>query len=427
MSFVVSKVNACTHKFSFQLENINLANYIKMALIHKQKTAELKGYRKGKVPLDVVERIYGPQLENEALSRFMYEQIENAVKEQRISPVEYPKIENVKHNDGKLSFDVLIETMPEINLRPYQNYKFKKDDVSVTNEEVQQTKERLISSKAELQTIEDENYACVLGDTVIISFQGLLDDGSAPENMKGEHYSLVLGSNSFINGFEEGLVGVKLNESRKLKLQFPADYHAEDLKGKNVLFAVSVSGIQKKILPAFDTAMLAEFGVSSIEELDEKVRQQLQLQKNKVAQEKLEKDVLEKFIAENHFEVPSSMIQSQKKIIMQQVTTDLKRSGLKDDMIAKYFEHWDKDLLEKALFQVKAAFLLETLSKDLNVDVAPHDITEKYQVISKGSGMSVEEVENFYKKNEQAHRNLFFSMKEELTFKKLFETIGLDK
>lgn len=425
MNYTVSDVNTCTKKLSFKLPNVDLKPHIQKALQSKQKTTEIKGYRKGKAPMSIIEKFYGPQIENEALSRYMYEQIDTAVKSEGINPIDYPKVENADYKAPNLNFEAVVEFFPKIEIKDLSKYSFKKDKVEVTERDITEAKDKYLKSRTTLEEVADENYKAQNGDFVNMNFQGKLKDGSAPDNMKGLDYSLELGSGNFIKGFEEAIIGLKKSDKKDIKLTFPEDYHAEDLKGQPVTFAIEVLTIKHKKAPSLNEDLAKELGFDSLDQMETSIRDTVKTQKDRASKDKIEKEILEKLAADHKVDVPELMVQNQKKALIDQVLPGLSRSGFNDDQIKDYIAKWGSELDEKAAFQVHTALILDQISKDHKIDVTPQDIELKYQEVAKSAGMSVEEVKDFYKKDQNNYRNFFYNIKEQKTFEKIFSLVKL--
>jgi len=424
MKYEIKHVNDCTKKFLFNLENINLDPYLHKAALSKQGTVQIKGFRKGKAPIAMIQDLYKGEITNDALYKIVMENVDTAIKTEKLNPIDYPKIENTSFENSELKFEATIEVFPEIKLKDYKNYKFKRDKIEVTNDEIEDSKNKILEKRATL-VAQSESYPAQNHDFVVINFEGELADGNRPENMKGQDYPLEIGSNSFIPGFETALIGLKKGESKKVKLTFPMEYQVESLKGVDVTFDVSLLEVKKKILPEFTDDLAKELGAGSKDEMIKKISSEILKQKQFNQNKSLEKDFLEKVLADNKFEVPESMVTAQKKSSMEQMINNLKRSGMSDEVLRGYFEKNNGEIETRALFQVKSAFVLDTLSKAMKIEVKDEDINKKYQELALSSGLSIQEISDYYKKNQSAYKNFFFAIKEEKTFEKLFmELIG---
>lgn len=424
MSYTVQTVNGCTKKLVFNFDKVDLSQQIKAALLAKQQNSNLKGFRKGKAPLDLVQKMFGPQVENDALYRFISEQYYEAVQKEKIRAVGYPQFDNTKYESGKsVAFEATIETFPEFDLKDYSKLSFKKESETVTDEDFETLKKNYLSSKAQVEEVKDANATLKKGDFAVFNFEGEKADGSRPENMRAQEYMLEIGSGQFIPGFEDGMVGLKKGEKKEIKVTFPADYHEEELKNASVTFHVDLLEIKTKNFPAFTDELAKEFGFESVDDFDEKNKERMALQKKREVASKLQQQILEKLIEENAFDVPKALLNDQKESVKQELTRTLKQQGFNDQMIALYFERWDNDVTNKALFQVRSGLILDKLARKYNVEATESDLDSKIDEMAAQSGMKKEEIAKYYKSNENVKRNLMYAIREEKTFQQIMKDV----
>jgi len=426
MSYTVEQINGCTKKIIFNFETLDLSTEIKNAVLEKQKSVSLKGFRKGKAPLDMVQKMYGPQIEHDALNRFINNQFIEAVEKEDLRVVGYPTFENMNYESGKsVSFDALVEIFPTVEVKEMKGLNFTRDKVEVTDEDVEGVKKNYLAQKAEMKEITDESVALDKGMFAVMNFQGEKEDGEKPENMKGEDFLLEIGSGQFIPGFEEGMVGMKKGETKTIELTFPADYHAEDLKDAKVKFEVELLEIKNKEFPEFTDELAKEFGFDSVADFDEKNKKNMEMQKNRAADEKLHQEILEKLVEENSFEVPAAMIKQQEDYLKQDLTRNLKAQGFTDEMCDEYFSKWEDDMKTKAIFQVKSGLILDNLAKKYNVESTDADLEKKIAETADGTGADIEQIKKYYTSNEQVKKNMMYAIREEKTFDKIKEEVTI--
>ena len=271
---------------TFSIEQAVIEKGLTQAFNKVKKNLNVPGFRKGKVSRTVFNRMYGEEaLYEDALNAVLPEAYEAAVLEAGIEPVAQPKIDVESMNKGEdwvITAEVTVK--PEVKLGEYKNLTVSKQDREVTDEDVEARLKREQESQAELVIKEDA--AAENGDTVVIDFEGFLGD-EAFEGGKGENYSLELGSNSFIPGFEDQLVGKKAGEEVEVNVTFPEDYQAEDLAGKEAVFKVTVHEVKAKELPELDDEFAKDVddSVESLDELKEKFRKELTEAKEAAAEE----------------------------------------------------------------------------------------------------------------------------------------------
>jgi trigger factor len=421
MSYTIQNVNGCTKKLIFNFDKVDLTKEIKEALVNKQKTSNLKGFRQGKAPLEMVQKLFGPQIENDALYRFISDQYYSAVKKENIRAIGYPQFGKTKYESQTVAFEATVEIIPEIELKDYSKLTFKKESEVVTEEDFEILKKNYLANKAEVAEVKDPAHKLAKGDFAVFNFEGTKADGSKPENMKASEYMLEIGTGQFIPGFEDGMIGMKKGDKKDIKVTFPADYHEEELKNAPVTFAVELLEIKNKNFPEFTDELAKEFGFESVADFTAKNKDRMATQKKREVQSKLQQQILEKLIEENQFEVPTALIEDQKESVKADLQKTLKQQGFNDQMITLYFERWDADVTSKALFQVRSGLLLDKLGRKYNIEATEADLDVKIEEMVAQSGMKKEEISKFYKSNENIKKNLMYAIREEKTFDKLIK------
>ena len=420
MSYTVKSVNGCTKKLEFNFATLDLSKEIKQAVVRKQSTTNVKGFRKGKAPLSMVEQVYGPQIESDALNSFVQSQLFEAVTKEKFKTVGYPAFENIKYDAGKsVSFDAVVEVFPEIKLADYTGYSFKKDNAEVTADDMDKLTKNYLGSKAEMTEVTDAKHALKKGDFAVFNFEGVKADGSRPENMKGSEYLLEIGSGQFIPGFEDGMIGLKKGDKKNIVLTFPADYHAAELQNAKVTFEVELLEIKEKKFPELNDELAKEFGYESVADFNEKNKKNLVAQKERQAAEKLHQDILEKLVNENKFDVPATLVQNQEKYLQEDLAKNLKGQGFNEAMVAEYFERWKGDINTKANFQVRSGLVLDHLAQEFKIETSEADFNKKLEESAAQAGIDVETVKKYYSSNDQIKNNMMYAIREEKTFEAL--------
>lgn len=418
MGYKVEDVNSCTKKLVFNIDSVDLSEQINEALKEKQKTVSLKGFRKGKAPLTMIHKMYGPQVENDALYRFVSNEFFNAIQEADIQAIGYPKFANTKYESEKktVEFEATVEIMPTVELKPFKGYEFTAEPTEVTDEDVKKIEEQMLNSKSKIEAVEDESKVLEKGLFAVFNFEGEKEDGEKPENMKGKEYLLEMGSGQFIPGFEDGMMGMKKGDSKTLELTFPESYHVEDLRNAKVKFHVELIEVKEKKVPELTDEMVKEFGYEGVEDFKTKTRENLEIQKKRTSDEKLHEEILKKIIEDNKFDVPSTMIHQQRIAVENELKQNLKNQGFTDDMVKNYFGKWSDDLNEKAEFQVRSGLILNELAKEHSIEASEEDFNKKLEEITKGSQLTEEQVDQFYRNNDNIKKNIMYAIREEKTF-----------
>lgn len=420
MSYSVETINGCTRKLIFNFDSVDLTSQIESVLAEKQKTANLKGFRKGKAPMSFVRQVYGPQAENDALYRFVSEEFYKAVQKEDLKAVGYPSFGNTEFTEGKkVSFEATVEIFPEFEIKDYSKYEFKKGDDKVTDKDFDELVDRYLAPKSEMVEVTDGRVKLKKGLFAVFNFEGEKPDGTRPDNMKAEEFVLEIGSGQFIPGFEDGMIGMKKGEKKTLELTFPADYHETDLQNANVKFDVELLEIKQKKVPELTDELAKEFGFESAEDFNTKNKERLTTQKAREVKMALHEEILKKLVEENSFDVPSALVDQQKKSVRDEVGMNLKQQGFNDSMLETYFEKWNEDIVAKAEFQVRSGLILDQLAKKYEVEATDADLDAKIDEMAGQSGMDKEQISTYYKSNEQVKQNLMYAIREEKTFEKL--------
>lgn len=416
MSYTVETVNGCTKKLVFNFESLDLSKQIEDAVKKKQKEANLKGFRKGKAPLKMVHEVYGPQIESDAVNNFIQGEFFEAVTKEDLRVVGYPHFENMNYKQGEsISFDALVEIFPTIELKDYTSLEFTRDEVKIEEADLENIKKNQLDQKAEMKEVEGD-VALAKGHHAVFNFEGVKEDGSRPDNMKGQEYLLEIGSGQFIPGFEDGMMGMKAGDEKNIDLTFPADYHVEELKEAKVTFEVKLLEIKEKIYPEWNDETAKELGYESVEDFNTKNTEAMTAQRNRAADEKLHQEILEKLIAENTLEIPKAMVTQQEDYLKEDLKRSLMQQGFNEQMMEEYFSKWAGDVTSKAEFQVKSGLVLEELGKKYAVESTDADLEAKVDEMVKSSGMEADKIREYYMSNEQMKKNMMYAIKEEKTF-----------
>jgi trigger factor len=362
------------------------------------KQVNVPGFRKGKMPRPLFEKRFGIEsLYEETINILLPEAYEEAIEETGIEPVDRPSIDVEQIEKGKnFIFKATVTVKPEVKLGEYKGLEVEALDTDVTDEDVNKELEALQTRHAELVVKEDspaEN-----GDTVVIDFEGFVND-VAFEGGKAENYSLELGSNSFIPGFEEQLVGTKAGEAKEVTVTFPEEYHAADLAGQPAVFKVTVHEIKGKELPALDDefAKDADDEVESLDELKEKIKTRLRDNKEHEAEHHLRDTLVEKAAANAEVEIPEAMINTEINRMMQEFEQRLQMQGMNMEL---YFQFSGQDeaalreqMNEEAQKRVKFNLTLEAIAKAENLEASEEDVNAELEKMAQMYNMTVENIQ----------------------------------
>ena len=359
------------------------------------KKVKIDGFRPGKAPRNIYEQKYGKQsIVVEAVDSCMNEAYVKALKEFKGEPIMQPTVGIEKADETGVTYVFTFTTKPEIKINKYTNLGVKKDSVKVTKKDVDAEIEKMRKEYADL-TVKDgkaEN-----GDTVIIDFEGF-DGDKAFEGGKAENYALELGSNSFIPGFEEALIGVKKGDKKDVNVTFPKDYHAEELKGKPVVFKVLVHEVKTKVYPELDEDFFLDLGLEDVktkEDLEKMVKETMTEQREYEAENKYVDELFEALLKETSVEVPHELIHEELDRMVEQYAERLKMQGITLEQFYKFTNSSEEALKaqmhEEAEKRVKLRFAIDEIIELEKIDAtdeeANHDAEEK----AKKRGMDKDE------------------------------------
>ena len=358
----------------------------------------IPGFRKGKAPKVVIETQYGKGVfYNDAIDMLFPEIYPQAIKELNIDPIDRPDldIEEISKDNG-LVMVVNVEVKPEFELGAYKGIEISKVDNTVSEEEVELSLNEMVNKNARLISVEGK--ALENGDTAVIDFEGF-ENGVAFEGGKGENYNLVIGSNTFIPGFEDQLVGKKAGEEVEVNVTFPETYHAENLAGKPVVFNVKVNDVKVKEVPALDDEFAkdtTEF--ETLAELRADVKAKLEEQAKNAADAEMRNALVEKVSANTEVEVPEAMIQHQIDNMLMELNYQLQYQGLNLQQLLEMTGRGVEELREErradAERLVKSSLILEAIAEKENVEVNEADVDAELEEMASMYNMEVEKIKS---------------------------------
>lgn len=359
------------------------------------KKVKIDGFRPGKAPRNIYEQKYGKQsIVVEAVDSCMNEAYVKALKEFKGEPIMQPTVGIEKADETGVIYVFTFTTKPEIKINKYTNLGVKKDSVKVTKKDVDNEIEKMRKEYADL-TVKDgkaEN-----GDTVIIDFEGF-DGDKAFEGGKAENYELELGSNSFIPGFEEALVGVKKGDKKDVNVTFPKDYHAEELKGKPVVFKVLVHEVKTKVYPELDEDFFLDLGLEDVktkEDLEKMVKETMTEQREYEAENKYVDELFEALLKETSVEVPHELIHEELDRMVEQYAERLKMQGITLEQFYKFTNSSEEALKaqmhEEAEKRVKLRFAIDEIIELEKIDATDEEANRDAEEKAKKHGMDKDE------------------------------------
>lgn len=361
------------------------------------KDVQIPGFRKGKVPRKIFEARFGVEaLYQDAVDIVLPSAYTNAVQETEIEPIDQPEVDIEQIEQGKpLIFTAEVQVKPEVTLGEYKGLEVEKQDVEVTDEDVDNDIELLREHHAELVVKEEGKVE--EGDTVVIDFEGFID-GEAFEGGKGENYSLEIGSGQFIPGFEEQLVGKETGEETEVNVTFPEDYHAEELAGKEAVFQVKIHEVKYKELPELDDEFAKDVDeeAETLEELKNKKKEQLEEQKKQDAENKTRQTLIEKASENAEVDIPEVMVENELDQMVREFEQNLQMQGMTMEMYSQ-FTGQDQNALkeqmkEDAEKRIKSSLTLETIAKAESLEPTEEDVDAELEKMASMYGIEKDRI-----------------------------------
>ena len=383
MSLQVEKLEHNMAKLTVEVAAEDVEKALQAAYLKQRKQINIPGFRKGKVPRQMIEKMYGPEVfYDEAANNMIPDAYAKAYDESELDIVSQPKIEVVQMEKGKpFIFTAEVATKPEVTLGDYKGLKVDKVSTRVTQKEVDEEIEKERERNA--RTIEVTDRAVQDKDEVTLDFEGFVD-GVAFEGGKGEDYPLTIGSGSFIPGFEEQLIGAEIDKEVEVNVTFPKEYHSEELAGKDATFKCTVHTIKAKELPELDDEFASE--VSECETMDAyraEVKKNIKERKERTGKEKKENQAVDQAIENAQMDIPEAMIEFQVRQMADDFARRIQQQGL---TVEQYFqftgmtaEKMMEEMRPQAEKSIKTRLVLEAIVKAENIEVSDERVEEELQ------------------------------------------------
>ena len=420
MSLQVEKLEHNMAKLTIEVPAEDVEKALQAAYLKERSKISLPGFRKGKVPRQMIEKMYGPEVfYDEAANHMISEAYGKAFDECELQIVSQPKIEVVQIEKGKsFIFTAEVAVKPEVTLGEYKGLKVDKVSTRVTQKEVDEEIEKERERNA--RTIDVTDRAVQDKDMVTLDFEGFVD-GEAFEGGKGENYPLTIGSGSFIPGFEEQLIGAEIDKETEVKVTFPEDYQAEELAGKDAVFKCTVHQIKAKELPELDDEFASDVSESceTLEDYRAEVKAKIKERKEREGRQKKEDQAVEQAIENSQMDSPQPMIDLEAK----QLADDFARRLMQQGMSAEqYFQltglSEDKiieELKPQAEKRIKTRLVLEAVVAAEGIQVSDERLDEELQKMADSYQMEVEKLKEFMGENEKKQMKEDIAVQEAVT------------
>lgn len=396
MSVQVEKLEKNMAKLTIEVPAEEVEKALQNAFLKNKNRISVPGFRKGKVPRQMIEKMYGPEIFYEdAVNEMIPDAYEKAADECGEDIVSSPVIDVTQIEKGKpFIFTAEVALKPDVKLGKYKGVEIDRVETAVTDEDVDAEINRERERNA--RNIEVTDRPVKDGDMTVLDFEGFVD-GVAFEGGKGENYSLTIGSGAFIPGFEEQLIGAEIDKETEVKVTFPEDYQAEDLKGKDAVFKCTVKEIKEKELPELDDEFASEISeFETLEEYKADVRAKLTETKEKEAKNLREEAVVEAIIKDADMEIPDAMIETQQKQMVDEFMQGITMQGLTPEQYYQFTgasrERLIAQVKPQAEKRIRARLVLEAIAKAENITASEEDYEDELKVMAEAYQMEVDKV-----------------------------------
>lgn len=421
MSVQVENLEKNMAKLTIEVPAEEVEKALQAAYMKEKNKISVPGFRKGKVPRKMIEKMYGAGVfYEEAANILIQDNYAGAMEESGVDIVSRPTIEVTQIEAGKpFIFTAEVAVRPEVELGKYIGVQVTKIDTSVSDEEVAEALEKERTNNARTVSVTDR--AVAEGDTAVIDFEGFVD-GVAFEGGKGENHPLEIGSHSFIDTFEDQLVGKNAGDEVEVNVTFPAEYHAADLAGKPAVFKVKINEIKTKELPELNDEFaqdVSEF--DTLEEYKADLKKNLETQKQNDAKRTKEDEAIGKIVDKSKMDIPEAMIKTQCENMINEFAQRIAQSGLSMEQYMQFsgltIEKLEEQVRPEAETRIKSSLVLEQIAKEENIEVTEDDIKAEVEKMAKAYGMEADKLAEYLGEAEKA------SIKRDLAVTKAIDLI----
>lgn len=421
MSLQVEKLEKNMAKLTIETGADELDKAIEAAYQKQKNKISVPGFRKGKVPRQIIEKMYGKEVfYEEAANSLIPDAYEKALEECEEDIVSSPKIEVTQIEAGKpFVFTATVALKPEVKLGKYKGVKVEKADVEVTEEEINAAIDRERENNARNIAVEDRPVKD--GDMTLLDFEGFVD-GAAFEGGKGENYPLTIGSGAFIPGFEEQLIGAEIGKEVEVNVTFPDDYQAENLKGKAAVFKCTVKEIKEKELPEADDEFASEVSeFDTLAEYKADIKKNLEEKKAKEAKDAKEEAVIEAIVEASEMDIPEAMIETQQRQMVDEFAQRITMQGLSMEQYMQFtganYQQMIEQVKPQAEKRIKSRLVLEAVAAAEKIEVTDEDYEKEIASMAEVYQMEPEKVKEMLGAREEKN------LREDLAVKKAAEFV----
>lgn len=417
----IEDLSTIQKKFTVTIPASLVSKTVEKKYLEAQKTAKLKGFRPGKVPLNLVKQYYGEDVKNRALQDLVSNSYREALTQHPLRAVGDPQFEGAKekdhlhiHDGEELSYVAIVDVVPEIEPKDYKGLSLEKIKPEVQAEDLEKMKKNLLDRKAELTPIQKP---AKMGDFVDFKYEGKLktDQGvETPANLSGDRFAEI-GSGQLLPEFEKNIIGISAGETKSFKIDYPKDYADAQLAGKAVDYDVSMREVKEKKYPDFTDEYVKEFGYESVGDFETKAKENILKNKTEESEAQFKNQLIEKLVEKNSFEIPQALVYSQMRALADDYSQELRRYGFNDQMIQSAVMNQLPDFKKRAEQQVRAGILLDAIAKKEKIEATEAALEAEISKLASQYQVQAKDLKDRFFGNPREKSNFEFRVREDLT------------
>ena len=433
----LENISSIQKKFLVTISAQRVSKIVEKKFIEAQKVAKMKGFRPGKIPLNMVKQYYAEDVKEKALRALISETYSEALKLHPLRIVGEPQIEGVPHgheamvghqhqhvhlHEGEaLSYAAIVEVIPEVEPKDYKGLSLEKKTAVVTPEDLEKIKKNIMDRKVEVTPVERRAQT---GDLVEFKYEGKLktDQGYETQaNLSGDR-SAEVGSSQLLPEFEKNIIGLKAGESKTFKINYPTDFTEANLAGKEAEYTLDLREVKEMRYPDFNDELVKEFGYESLADFEKKSSETILKNKTAEADEQFRNQMIEKLIDKNKFEVPQALVYSQIRALASDYSQELKRYGFNEQMIQSALTSQLEEFKKRAEMQVRAGILLDSIAKKEKIEPTAADYETEMKKMAKDFNMELKDLKKRMENTPRDMENFQYRVREELTIRQILST-----
>ena len=402
MQVTIEHLNSVKKKLHIEIPNDVVVQELDKAYKNLKKTAKIKGYRPGKTPRSVLERLFKKDVHSDVSSKLLQESLINAIKENDLKVIGTPKIDSPGLDAKKpYKYDATVEVQPEINGLDFKGLKLKKNLYRVSDEEMSAQLKMLQKNLAQQKTVE-EVRPVQKGDFALIDYEGFKDGKPFAETQKTENFTLKIGNGQIFKEFDEQLIGMNPDETKEINIHFPEDYLNKKLANLDITFHVKLNGIREEVLPEINDEFAKDLGkYKTLDQLKNAISDNLQEGYKKRTEQELNEQIFTALIAKKDFEVPDMLVDYELNSIIAEVERSFAYNNTSMEAMGLSKEKLSEKYRETAAKQVKRHLILNKLIEQEKLTLSDEEIDNGFKEMSKAFNKPLEEISNFYKQNKE--------------------------